>query len=147
MAINKPTLTPNDRSWPRPKLYSQSGSRYQPNRRLLEGQNMKSSTASPAIEFAVTPDCRVCTHSRPAPAMNSTLLDSVQGFLNRRSRLHSIEWRLNKDVTPASNSSHFSIGVNSIAAVGPKLDALSVSARLPAPPNSRIAAGSGSLSA
>src|ERR1700761_7601822 len=78
--------------------------------------------------------------------MNSNFGDMVQGFLNRTSVLHSVEWRLNSGVTPASISSQCSIGVNSTAAVGPKLDLLSVRLRSAAPPSSTTAASFGSLS-
>src|ERR1700741_1164083 len=71
--------------------------------------------------------------------MNSILGERVQGFLKRRSVLHSVEWRLNSGVTPASSSSHFSIGVTSTATVGPKLELPSVRLRSAAPPSSTTA--------
>lgn len=74
--------------------------------------------------------------------MTSFVSDSVQGFLNRTSTLHSVECRRKNGVTPASSSNHFSIGVTSTATVGPKLDWLSVRLRLAAPPISSTAAGS-----
>lgn len=86
-------------------------------------------TASPATEFAVRPFCLVRTHSGPTPNINSTLFESVHGFLNKRSVPHSVEWRVNSEVMPASSSSHLSIGVTSTAIVGPKLETA-----LPVPP-------------
>lgn len=103
---------------------------------------MKSSTASPATEFVFTLWSFVRTHSGPAPSINSTLRESVHGFLNRRSVSHSVEWRRKSGVTPASISSQFSIGVNSTAKDGPKLDEPSWVFQLAAPPNSTTAAGS-----
>src|ERR1700733_15496229 len=78
--------------------------------------------------------------------MNSTFGLRSQGFLNRKSVLHSVEWRPNDDVTPISNSSQFRIGVNSTATVGPKLDPGSLTLQPGAAPISSIAAGSPSLS-
>src|SRR6202008_4941728 len=74
--------------------------------------------------------------------MNSILGERVQGFLKRRSVLHSVEWRLNSGVTPASSSSHFSIGVTSTATVGPKLELPSVRLRSAAAPSSTTATDS-----
>src|SRR5215471_3888352 len=74
--------------------------------------------------------------------MNSFLSDNIHGFLNKRSVVHSVECRLNSGVTPASSSSQFSIGVNSTATVGPKLDWASVKLRSAAAPSSMTAAGS-----
>src|SRR5579871_2224498 len=74
--------------------------------------------------------------------MNSILSEIVQGFLNRKSTLHSVEWRLKSGVTPASSSSQFSIGVISTATVGPKLDPRPGNVQLGTPPISTIAAGS-----
>src|SRR5580700_9423883 len=76
------------------------------------------------------------------PAMNSAFFDSVQGFLNRRSVSHSVECRLKSGVTPASSSSHFSIGVTSTATVGPKLAPAPVTLWEAAPPTSTTAASS-----
>src|SRR5580693_7828324 len=115
---------------------------YQPNRCFPEGQNMKSSTASPLMEFVVTPYFFVCTHWGPTPIIKSTLFDSVQGFLNSRSTSHSVVCLLKSGVTPASSSSHFSIGVTSTATVGPKAEPPSLTFQLAAPPNSTMAAGS-----
>jgi hypothetical protein len=78
--------------------------------------------------------------------MNSTRFEKLHGFLKRKSTSHSLECRANRRVNPASNSSQFSMGVTSTAAVGPKLDAPSLRLQLGAPPSSRIAAGSLSIS-
>src|SRR5215472_538856 len=74
--------------------------------------------------------------------MNSTFGDIVQGFLNKRSVLHSVECRLKSRVTPASSSSHFSIGVTSTATVGPNPDPPPLTFQLAAPPSSRTATDS-----
>jgi hypothetical protein len=103
---------------------------------------MKSATASPLTEFVGTPYLVVRTHSGPMPTMNSAFFDSVQGFLNRRSTSHSVECRLKSDVTPASSSKRFSIGVTSTATVGPKLDPSPVTLCEADPPTSITAAGS-----
>src|SRR5665213_548606 len=107
---------------------------------------MKSRTASPATEFPVRPFCLVWNHSGPTPHMNSTFLESVHGFLNRRSASHSVECRAKSEVMPASSSSHLSIGVTSTATVGPKLEAALPVLQPAAPPSSTIAAAAGSLS-
>src|SRR5580658_8653876 len=75
------------------------------------------------------------------PTMSSTFFESVQGFLNRRSVSHSVECRVKSGVTPASSSSHFSIGVTSAATLGPKLDP-PLTFQLAAPPSSTMAMGS-----
>src|SRR5579871_3058465 len=82
--------------------------------------------------------------------MNSTFFERVHGFLNNTSVSHSTEWpegvwREKSGVTPASISSHFSIGVNSMAAVGPKLEP-PLTFQLGCAPSSRIATGSLSTS-
>src|SRR6516162_10839468 len=74
--------------------------------------------------------------------MNSILGERVQGFLKRRPMLHSVEWRLKSAVTPASSSSHFSIGVTSTATVGPNPDPPPLTFQLAAPPSSRTATDS-----
>src|SRR5580700_6277016 len=74
--------------------------------------------------------------------MNSTFFERVQGFLNRRSVFHSVECLLKSGVTPASSSSHFSIGVTSTATLGPKLDPPSLIFQLAAPPSSTMVVGS-----
>src|SRR5690349_1261319 len=142
MAMSRPPLTPSDCSRPRPNLYSYAGSRYQPNRCFAECQNMKSGATSTLTEFVVTPLLLECTHSGPAPIMNSTVFDSVHGFLNSKSTLHSVECRAKSGVTPASSSSRFSMGVTSTAAVGPKLRDASLTFQAAAPPSSTTAAGS-----
>src|SRR5579862_4329432 len=78
--------------------------------------------------------------------MNSNFGDMFQGFLNKTSVLHSVACRLNSGVIPASISSQCSIGVNSTAAVGPKLELPCVTLRSAAPPNSTTATSFGSLS-
>src|SRR5579864_8744959 len=79
--------------------------------------------------------------------MNSTFFESVQGFLNRRSTSHSVEWRLKIGVTPASSSSHFSMGVTSTATVGATFDPPEVIFQPAAAPSSTTATSLGSLSA
>src|SRR6516164_9790899 len=74
--------------------------------------------------------------------MNSTLSDKVQGFLRRRSALHSVERLLNNGVTPPSSSSHFSIGVTSTATVGPRPQPPPLTFQLVAPPSSITATDS-----
>src|SRR5579872_4867344 len=74
--------------------------------------------------------------------MNSTLSESVQGFLNRRSASHSVESRLKRGATPASISNQFSMGVNSTAKLGPTLGPPPVRLWPAAAPSSTIAAGS-----
>ena len=81
-------------------------------------------------------------HSGPTPNINSVFLERVQGFLNSRSVLHSVEWRGKSGVTPASSSSQFSMGVTSTATEGPKLAAKSLKLQAAAPPSSRTAADS-----
>ena len=66
---------------------------YQPNLCFAEGQNIKSATASPATEFVVLLACLACIHSGPTPTINSVFLDRVQGFLKRKSVLHTVECR------------------------------------------------------
>src|ERR1700739_1219396 len=78
--------------------------------------------------------------------MNSNLAEKVQGFLKRRSVLHSVECRLNSGVTPASSSSQFLIGVTSTPTVGPKLELFSVRLRSAAPPSSITATSFDSFS-
>src|SRR5579872_990108 len=75
------------------------------------------------------------------PTMNSTFLESVQGFLKSKSVSHSAEWRAKSDDVPTSISSQFSIGVNSTATSPPTLEP-PILFRLLAPPNSIIATGS-----
>src|SRR5215472_14190991 len=74
--------------------------------------------------------------------MNSTFGDIVQGFLNKRSVLHSVERQLKSGVTPASSSSHFFIGVTSTATVGPNPDPPPLTFQLAAPPSSMTATDS-----
>lgn len=77
--------------------------------------------------------------------MNSTLFESVHGFLNKKSAFHSVEWRVNSEVMPPSSSSHFSIGVISTATVGPKLDTPSLVLLPAAPPKLDDGSGFGLL--
>ena len=51
---------------------------------------MKSGTTAPLTEFVVVLYCVVGTQAGPMPNMNSTFLESVQGFLNKRSMSHSV---------------------------------------------------------
>src|SRR5579884_902332 len=76
------------------------------------------------------------------PAINSTVLERVQGFLNRRSLPHSVVCPPKVGVTPASISSQCSTGVISMATVGPALDDQSRRFQLPAAPISRTAISS-----
>jgi len=78
--------------------------------------------------------------------MNSTLLDNVHGFLNRRSVVQDVDWWLNVGVVPISVSSHPSMGVNSTATVGLRDFPESVILQLGAAPTSTIAIGSGEAS-
>src|SRR5579862_8018630 len=103
---------------------------------------MKSPATSTPSASVVLPCSIVRIHSGPAPAMNSALSESLQGFLNRTSVSHSVESRLKRGVTPASISSQFSIGVTSAATSGPKLAPPPVRLWLAAAPSSTIAAGS-----
>ncbi len=89
---------------------------------------MKSRAASAPNVSIVLPPATVWAHSGPTPAMNSTVLDRVQGFLNRKSVSHSVWPCWNSGPVPASSSSQFSTGVTSTAADGPK----------PAPPPFRL---------
>src|SRR6516225_6951885 len=79
------------------------------------------------------------------PAMNSTVRERVQGFLNKRSLAHSVVWCPKLGVTPASSSSQFSIGETSTATVGPKLEVRSFKFRLGAAPISITATSSTSF--
>src|SRR5579872_1441019 len=79
------------------------------------------------------------------PAINSTVRESVQGFLNKRSVDHSVVCWPRLGVTPASSSSHFSIGVTSTATVGPKLAVRSLRFQLGAAPISITATSSASF--
>src|SRR5215469_6721495 len=141
-AMRSPPLIPTDRSWPRPKLYSYPGSRYHPKRLCFrKGQNMKSTTASAASAFLDVPNSLVYTQDGPMPAMTSAFFERVQGFLNRTSVPHSVEYREKLGVTPISISSQPSIGSNSRATVGPPFDVRSVRFRPAEAPISRTAVG------
>src|SRR5579863_1026347 len=98
---------------------------------------MKSPATSPEIELDVVPCCRRWTHSGPTPSMNSAFGDSVQGFLNRKSVSHSVDFRMKNGDTPASSSSQFSIGVVSAARLGAKLAAPPVVFQLVEAPSSK----------
>ncbi len=74
--------------------------------------------------------------------MISTRRDRVKGFLNSRSKSHSVWPRLNRGATPPSISSQPSIGVNSAASDGPAPTGPPFTPRSAAAPSSRIAAGS-----
>src|SRR5579863_1579592 len=100
---------------------------------------MKSSATSAPI--FPTPAV-VCVHSGPTPTMNSTVSDKVNGFLNRRSMSHSVWPPPKRGAMPASISSQSLIGVNSMAADGPKLVPPLRKPHSPAPAISTIAAGS-----
>src|ERR1017187_102546 len=74
--------------------------------------------------------------------MNSTVRESVQGFLNKRSVAHSVAWCAKLGVTPASSSSQFSIGETSTATVGPTLQVCCFRFQLGAAPISITATSS-----
>lgn len=80
---------------------------------------MRSGATSPLIELLLMLELFVCTQAGPMPNMNSIFLEISHGFLNKRSASHSVECRANSGVSPASTSSHFLMGVTSIATDGP----------------------------
>src|SRR5262249_27831968 len=82
------------------------------------GQNMKSSPNSAAT---LEPSPVVYEYAGPTPIMNSTLSDSVNGFLNMSSVPYSVWRRLNNEEPLISISSQSLMTPNSTPSLGPTL--------------------------